>query len=89
MFGGVAGPLGTKANQLVAAPIGDDSACRTTKTLSLSSGTLNVFRGKNTAHRVTTVEGGHARIIAVFSYYEAANVAFSDAERLGFYGRTG
>ena len=59
------------------------------RTLSLSSGTLNVFRGKNTAHRVTTVEGGHARIIAVFSYYETADVAFSDAERLGFYGRTG
>ena len=52
-------------------------------------GTLNVFRGKNTAHRVTTVEGGHARIIAVFSYNEAADVAFSDAERLGFCGRTG
>ena len=59
------------------------------RTLSLSSGTLNVFRGKNTAHRVTTVEGGRARIIAVFSYYETADVAFSDAERLGFYGRTG
>ena len=62
---------------------------RHVRTLSLSSGTLNVFRGKNTAHRVTTVEGSHARIIAVFSYYEAADIAFSDAERLGFYGRTG
>lgn len=58
------------------------------RSLSLSSGTLNVFRGKNTAHRVTTVEGNRARIIAVFSYYETANVAFSAAERLGFYGRT-
>ena len=57
--------------------------------LPLAAGTLNVFKGKNTAHRVTPVEGGRARIIAVFSYYETPNVAFSDAERLGFYGRTG
>ena len=30
---------------------------------------------------------GRARIIAVFSCYETPDVAFSDAERLGFYGR--
>ena len=59
------------------------------QTLPLSPGTLNVFKGRNTAHRVTPVEGDRARIIAVFSYYETPGVAFSDAERLGFYGRTG
>ena len=59
------------------------------KTLPLSPGTLNVFKGKNTAHRVTPVEGERARIIAVFSYYETPDVTFSDKERLGFYGRTG
>ena len=58
-------------------------------TLALSPGTLNVFKGRNTAHRVSPVEGDRARIIAVFSYYETPDVAFSDAERLGFYGRTG
>ena len=57
--------------------------------LPLAPGTLNVFRGKNTAHRVTPVEGDRARIIAVFSYYEEPDVSFSEAERLGFYGRTG
>ena len=59
------------------------------QSLPLAPGTLNVFKGKNTAHRVTPVEGGRARIIAVFSYYETSDVAFSDGERLGFYGRTG
>ena len=59
------------------------------RTLPLEPGTLNVFKGKNTAHRVTPVEGERARIIAVFSYYERPDVTFSDSERLGFYGRTG
>jgi len=55
--------------------------------LELSPGTLNVFRGKNTAHRVTPVEGAAERLIAVFSYYERAGVMFSEQERVGFYGR--
>lgn len=58
-------------------------------TLPLAPGTLNVFKGKNTAHRVTPVEGDRDRIIAVFSYYEDAGVMFSEAERIGFYGRAG
>lgn len=56
--------------------------------LHLGEGTLNVFRGKNTPHRVTPVKGNRARIIAVFSYYERAGVRFSPEEQLGFYGRT-
>jgi len=57
------------------------------KILRMKPGTLNVFRGKNTAHRVTTVEGNRERMIAVFSYYEKSGVMFSDEERIGFYGR--
>ena len=57
------------------------------QTLSPAPGTLNVFKGKNTAHQVSPVKGGRPRIIAVFSYYETPDVCFSDAERLGFYGR--
>lgn len=57
------------------------------RTLRLQPGTLNVFRGRNTAHRVTPVEGDRERMIAVFSYYERPGVIFSDAERIGFYGR--
>jgi hypothetical protein len=55
--------------------------------IAAEAGTLNVFRGKNTAHRVTPVVGPVDRIIAVFSYYETPGVRFSDEERIGFYGR--
>lgn len=55
--------------------------------LTLKPGTLNVFRGKNTAHRVTPVVGETHRMIAVFSYYDRPGVMFSDDERRGFYGR--
>ncbi|MGI3170660.1 HalD/BesD family halogenase [Pseudooceanicola sp. C21-150M6] len=55
--------------------------------MSVEPGTLNVFRGKNTAHRVTPAEGSRDRIIAVFSYYEKRGVLFTEEERLGFYGR--
>lgn len=55
--------------------------------MALEPGTLNVFKGKNTAHRVTPVQGEEDRIIAVFSYYEQPGVLFSSEERVGFYGR--
>lgn len=57
--------------------------------LVVSPGTLNVFRGKNTLHRVTPVKGSRDRMIAVFSYYENKGARFSDEENLGFYGRKG
>jgi len=57
------------------------------KTLKLSAGTLNVFRGKNTAHKVSTVMGRRERIIAVFSYFDRPGVVFSKEDQIGFYGR--
>ncbi len=60
---------------------------RTSLRTQLEPGTLNVFRGKNTAHRVTPVKGNRDRIIAVFSYFERPGVTFSEEERVGFYGR--
>jgi hypothetical protein len=59
------------------------------KTLKMTAGTLNVFKGKNTAHKVSTVEGNRERLIAVFSYYEKPGVMFTREEQVGFYGRTG
>ena len=50
-------------------------------------GTLNVFRGINTPHRVTKIEGNKERIIAVYSYYDTPDVVFSPEEQIGFYGR--
>ncbi len=60
---------------------------RTPALIELDPGTLNIFKGKNTAHRVTPVQGEKDRIIAVLSYYEKPGVQFSEQERLGFYGR--
>jgi 2OG-Fe(II) oxygenase superfamily len=58
------------------------------KTLKVKPGTLNVFRGKNTAHKVSTVHGKKDRIIAVFTYYERPGMVFSKEDQIGFYGRT-
>jgi hypothetical protein len=57
------------------------------KLLKLGAGTLNVFKGKNTLHRVTPCKGPRERYIAVFSYYERPGVMFSREEQIGFYGR--
>jgi len=64
---------------------GEDEQVRT---LRLDAGDLNVFRGKNTAHRVTPPVGEQARLVCVFSYYETPGRRFSDEENLGFYGRS-
>jgi len=58
-----------------------------TRTKRLIPGTLNVFKGKNTIHRVTPVKGDRERLIAVYSYYERPGVMFSKEEQMGFYGR--
>ena len=55
----------------------------------LKAGTLNVFKGKNTLHKVTTCTGRQSRFIAVFSYYERPGVRFSREDQVGFYGRAG
>ena len=63
---------------------GDNSA---NKFCTPTPGTLNVFRGVNTPHRVTTVGGSRDRIMTVLCYYEQSGVSFSDEMRVGFYGR--
>lgn len=56
-------------------------------TLPLAAGTLSVFRGRNTAHRVTPVQSDPARMVGVCSYYERPGVVFGDEERIDFYGQ--
>lgn len=51
------------------------------------AGTLNVFAGHDTVHRVAHVRGEVDRLIAVYSWAEQPGVTFTDAERIGFYGR--
>lgn len=57
------------------------------KSTQVSAGTLTVFRGQNTAHRVTPIKGIKERIVTVYSYYEQPDRYFSDEELLGFFGR--
>ncbi len=73
-------------DDIVALVNGDSSE---NKIMTLTPGTLNVFRGINTPHRVTTVRGERDRIMAIFSFYEQPGVSFSDEMRIGFYGRAG
>ena len=57
------------------------------KSLKLAAGTLNVFKGRNTAHRVSPVQDDRQRIIVVFTYYDTPAKRFTKEEQLGFYGR--
>ncbi|MDE2386045.1 MAG: 2OG-Fe(II) oxygenase [Alphaproteobacteria bacterium] len=57
------------------------------KSLALKAGTLNVFRGVNTLHRVTPCKGPDERYIAVLSYFDKPGVTFSKEDQIGFYGR--
>jgi len=56
-------------------------------TLEVVAGTLNVFRGKNTLHRVSPVRGAGERVISILTYYENPGARFSAKESIGFYGR--
>ena len=57
------------------------------RSITPTPGTLNVFRGVNTPHRVTPIKGDRERMIAVLSYYDQPGVMFTDEERIGFFGR--
>lgn len=56
--------------------------------IRLEPGTLNVFKGTNTLHRVAPVQGPVDRIITIFTYYETPGKRFSAEEQIGFYGRS-
>ncbi len=61
---------------------------KSVKKILMRPGDLCVFRGRNSAHRITPVKGHKARIIAVFSYSETEKYLFSKEERESFYGRS-
>lgn len=51
-------------------------------------GTVNIFRGINTPHRVTEIQGQRDRVVTVYSFYDRPGVVFSREEQMDFYGRT-
>jgi hypothetical protein len=60
----------------------------TVRRLDFPPGTLAVFRGHNSLHRVTPVRGPRARIAAVLSYVREPGVTFTSYAQKLFYGRT-
>lgn len=57
--------------------------------LPFTAGTLLIFGGRQTLHRVTRVSGDRARLVPVLCYSEAPDVVNSDSVRKLFWGRTG
>lgn len=57
--------------------------------LPFTAGTLLIFGGKETIHRVTRVEGDKPRLVPVLCYSEQAGLMNSESVRKLFWGRTG
>jgi hypothetical protein len=57
--------------------------------LVIEPGTLVLFRGRNSLHRVTPTEGDVTRILVVLAYNANAGVALSESARMTFFGRLG
>jgi len=58
-----------------------------TKTLSMGAGTLVLFRGRNSMHRVTPVKGQRKRMLVVLAYNTEPGISLSESARMTFYGR--
>ena len=58
-----------------------------TKTLVMDPGTLVLFRGRNSMHRVTPVKGSQTRMLAVLAYNAEPGISLSESARMTFYGR--
>ena len=52
-------------------------------------GTLALFRGLNSLHRVTPTIGNKTRILVVLAYNNKADVSLSESARMTFFGRLG
>ena len=57
--------------------------------LPFTAGTLLIFGGRQTLHRVSRVEGKRSRLVPVLCYSEQANKQNSESVRKLFWGRTG
>lgn len=60
-----------------------------TKALQMEAGSLVLFRGRNSIHRVTPVLGDRTRMLVVLAYNTEPNVSLSESARMTFYGRLG
>lgn len=63
------------------------SGARTPQVLSMEPGTLVLFRGRNSIHRVSPNESDQTRMLAVLAYNAEPGIALSENARMTFYGR--
>ena len=66
-----------------------DGDCRETQHLPFTEGTLLIFNGQQTLHRVTRVAGPRARLVPVLCFSERPDMFNSDEVRRYFWGRAG
>lgn len=59
------------------------------QSLSMDAGTLVMFRGRNSMHRVSPTQGEITRMLAVLAYNTEPDIALSESARMTFYGRLG
>jgi len=62
---------------------------RNVQDLEIEPGTLVLFRGGESIHRVTPVLGERTRMLAVLAYNSQPDIALSESARMTFYGRLG
>jgi len=55
--------------------------------LTMDAGTLVLFRGRNSIHRVSPNESDTTRMLAVLAYNSEPGVELSESARMTFYGR--
>mgnify|MGYP003943021825 CR=1 FL=1 len=55
--------------------------------LTMEAGTLVLFRGRNSIHRVSPNESDKMRMLAVLAYNAEADVSLSENVRMTFYGK--
>ncbi|WP_170413594.1 HalD/BesD family halogenase [Ruegeria arenilitoris] len=55
--------------------------------LNMDQGTLVLFRGRNSIHRVSPNESDKTRMLAVLAYNSEPDVELSESARMTFYGR--
>ena len=55
--------------------------------LEIEEGSLALFRGRNSMHRVTPTEGDTTRMLVVLAYNGQSGVELSESARMTFYGR--
>ncbi|HET9030794.1 MAG TPA: hypothetical protein VFN49_11535 [Candidatus Aquilonibacter sp.] len=58
------------------------------RSIRAKAGTLALFEGRRSLHRVSPVEGERTRVIALFSYDRRPNLVHDDAVHLRTFGRT-